>query len=161
MRWIGCSWRSSNEPSKPLVDLGFAQGDQTIVVRSSRYRRAHRRNGWNVARKLTGASHRRQFKGHGASEMTIIERIELRRGGMGRALAGFRASARLIAAMVPMKNLILFVAGLGIIFLASAVQTLAQIGSAKHVLIRGRVFTRSGSSLALRCRRPPTLLGRT
>jgi predicted metal-binding membrane protein len=55
--------------------------------------------------------------------MTIIERIELRRGGMGRALAGFRASARLIAAMVPMKHLILFVAGLGLIFLASAVQT--------------------------------------
>jgi hypothetical protein len=63
-----------------------ARGPSHRGVRSSQYRRAHRRNGWGVARKLTGDSHRRQFKGCGASEMTIIERIELRCGGVATSV---------------------------------------------------------------------------
>ncbi len=63
-----------------------ARGPNHRGVRSSQYRRAHRRNGWSVARKLTGVSHRRQFKGCGASEMTIIERIELRCGGVATSV---------------------------------------------------------------------------
>ena len=63
-----------------------ARGPNHRGVRSSQYRRAHRRDAWSVARKLTGDSHRRQFKGCGASEMTIIERIELRRGGVATSV---------------------------------------------------------------------------
>src|SRR5258708_25465886 len=63
-----------------------ARGPNHRGVRSSQYRRVHRRNGWSVARKLTGDSHRRQFKGCGASEMTIIERIDVRWGGVATSV---------------------------------------------------------------------------
>jgi hypothetical protein len=58
-----------------------------------------------------------------------------------------------------MKGIVLFVAGLGIVFLASAFRPLAQIGSAKCVPIRGRAFIPNGLPLALLLRPPPTLLG--
>jgi hypothetical protein len=137
-----------------------ARGPNHRGVRSSQYRRAHRRNGWSVARKLTGDSHRRQFKGCGASEMTIIERIELRCGGVATSVGWISCERETDCRDRPMKNLILFVAGLGIVFLASAVQTFGTNWLGQACPYPGRVFTRSGSSLALCCRRPPTLLGR-
>ncbi|HSV21796.1 MAG TPA: hypothetical protein VLJ17_02065 [Xanthobacteraceae bacterium] len=59
-----------------------------------------------------------------------------------------------------MKRTILFLAGFGIVFLASAVQTFGKNWLGQVCPYPGRALTRNGSLSAACYQPPPTLLGR-